>query len=152
MVEIIPFSEDLKEHIRTLNVEWLEKYFFVEPGDAIQLANPKKYIIDEGGFIFYAKAEGKIVGTFSLLKIDDNTFELGKMAVTEKFQGKGIGDVMMKASIKEAESLGIKTLILYSNKSLKPAIHLYEKYGFREVPLDEGHYVRANIRMEKYFK
>lgn len=31
-VEIIPFSEALSEPIKTLNYEWLEKYFRVEEG------------------------------------------------------------------------------------------------------------------------
>ena len=34
-VEIIPFSSDLKEHIKTLNIEWLEKYFRVEEKDEL---------------------------------------------------------------------------------------------------------------------
>jgi len=29
-VQIIPFSPDLNEEIKNLNVEWLEKYFKVE--------------------------------------------------------------------------------------------------------------------------
>jgi hypothetical protein len=32
-IKIIDFSEDTKVAIKTLNVEWLEKYFRVEPGD-----------------------------------------------------------------------------------------------------------------------
>ncbi len=70
------------------------------------------------------------------------------MAVAEGFQGKKIGNEMMKFCIKEAEKLNIQKLILYSNKKLEPAIHLYEKYGFKEVPLGNSEYVRSNIKME----
>jgi Acetyltransferase (GNAT) family len=55
------------------------------------LSNPQKYIIDKGGKIFYAKYKNQIVGTVTLLKIDDYMFELSKMAVKEKFQGLEIG-------------------------------------------------------------
>ena len=149
MIEIVNYTEATKEYVKTLNYEWLEKYFVVEPNDVIQLADPQKEIIDKQGLIFYAKHNGVIVGTASLLKVEDDVFELGKMAVSEKAQGLGIGKLLIDHCIKIAQQNGIAKLVLYSNKSLKPAIHLYEKYGFTEVPLEVGHYGRANIKMEK---
>jgi len=148
-IEIIGYAEELKQHIKTLNVEWLSKYFRVETNDEIQLSNPQAEIIDKGGSIFYARHNNEIVGTVSLLKIDDTYFELGKMAVTEHAKGLGIGQLLMDHTIAVASRMGIKKLVLYSNTSLGPAIHIYEKYGFREVPMEAGHYERANIRMEK---
>lgn len=147
--EIISYSEELKDHVKTLNIEWLEKYFSVEPVDVLQLSNPRQEIIDKGGHIYYAGFNGKIVGTASLLKISDNEYELGKMAVTESAQGKGIGKLLMDHCLSEARRLGAHRLILFSNRGLGPAIHIYKKYGFREVELEPGHYNRANIKMEK---
>jgi ribosomal protein S18 acetylase RimI-like enzyme len=148
-IEIIDFTEDNKEHIKILNYEWLQKYFKVEPGDVIALSNPTKEIIDKGGFIFYAKQHDEIVGTSSLLKKPSGTFELGKMAVTQKAQGFGIGTILLEHCLAFAKQKSIPTLILYSNTSLKSAIHLYKKYGFVEIPLEQGLYERANIKMEK---
>ena len=71
--EIIPFSIELKEPIKTLNLEWLHKYFKVEPKDEKVLSDPQGEIIDKGGMIFYARYNDKIVGTVSLLKIDNAT-------------------------------------------------------------------------------
>jgi ribosomal protein S18 acetylase RimI-like enzyme len=149
-VEIIPFSIDLKEPIKTLNLEWLNKYFKVEPKDEKILSDPQGEIIDKGGMIFYAKYANEIVGTVSLLKIDQTTFELSKMAVSDGNQGLGIGKKLMVHCLAEAKQKGIKKLILYSNKSLASAIHLYESFGFVEIPLEEGIYERANIKMEKH--
>jgi ribosomal protein S18 acetylase RimI-like enzyme len=148
-IEIIDFSPGLKEPIKTLNYEWLEKYFRVEKSDIVSLSNPQEYIIDKGGFIFYAKLNDEIVGTASLLKKSDTTFELGKMAVTGRAQGKGIGTILLEHCIAVARQLQMQKLILYSNKSLGSAIHLYRKYGFVEIELEEGLYERANIKMEK---
>ena len=148
-IEIIEYTEDLKEPVRTLNYEWLEKYFRVEPGDVISLANPQEEIIDKGGFIYYARMNNEIVGTASLLKVTEDIYELGKMAVTEKAQGFGIGKLLLEHCIKEAKIIGAKELILYSNTKLESAIHLYRKYGFTEVELESGHYERANIKMAK---
>lgn len=149
-IEIINFSGELAEHIKTLNYEWLEKYFHVEPGDAASLSNPQEYIIDKGGFIFYAKLNNEIVGTASLLKKSATVFELGKMAVTEKVRGSGIGTLLLEHCLHFAKQMQIKTVILYSNTRMQPAVHLYRKYGFTEVELEPGFYERANIKMVKH--
>lgn len=149
-IEIIDYSDDMKEAIKILNYEWLEKYFRVEESDIKSLSNPREEIIDKGGFIFYAKLNGQIVGTASLLKKDENLFELGKMAVSEKAQGHKIGTLLLEHCLQVAKEKQIKTLILYSNTQLHSAIHLYRKYGFTEIEMDEGLYDRANIKMEKH--
>lgn len=148
-VEIIPFSSDLKDHIKTLNLAWLTKYFRVEEKDDLVLSNPQEEIINKGGFIFYAKNSNQILGTASLMKVDDLTFELSKMAVSDKAQGSGIGNKLLDHCLAVAQENNIKRLILYSNRILLPAIHLYEKFGFTEIVLEEGLYERADIKMEK---
>jgi N-acetylglutamate synthase-like GNAT family acetyltransferase len=100
--------------------------------------------------IFYAQYNGKIVGTVSLLKIDETTFELSKMAVTEGVQGLGVGNKLMEHCIETANQKGIKKLLLYSNRKLSPALYLYKKFGFEEVPLEKGVYERADIKMERF--
>lgn len=148
-VTIIPFTTDLTEPIKTLNIEWLKKYFIIEPKDEKVLSNPQEEIIDKGGMIFYAKYNGEIVGTISLIKVTDTVFELSKMAVTDGVQGLGIGRKLLQHCVDIAQARTIEKIILYSNKGLKPAIHLYEKFGFKEVFLEGGIYERANIKMEK---
>jgi GNAT superfamily N-acetyltransferase len=148
-IQIVNYTDDTKEAIKTLNYEWLQKHFRIEDGDVISLGNPKQEIIDKGGFIYYAKWNNEIVGTASLLKITSDTFELGKMAVTENARGKRIGTLLLEHCLTEAKHKGIKNLILYSNTKLASAIHLYKKYGFIEVPLEPGHYERADIKMAK---
>lgn len=148
-VKIIPFSIELKEPIKTLNLEWLQKYFKVEPKDKKVLSDPQGEIIDKGGMIFYAQYNSQIVGTVSLLKIDSTTFELSKMAVSDGNQGLGIGKKLLEHCLNEAKEKGIQKLILYSNRKLLPAIHLYESFGFVEISVEAGVYERADIKMEK---
>ena len=149
-IEIIEFSEELSEPIKTLNYEWLEKYFMVEDGDVVSLSNPQEYIINKGGQIYYAKLNGEIVGTASLLKKSETVYELGKMAVSEKAQGQGIGKILLAHCLRAAKEKQISTLILYSNTKLESAIHLYKKNGFEEIELESGLYERANIKMQKH--
>lgn len=151
VVDIIEFSEELSEPIKTLNYEWLEKYFRIEEGDVASLSDPQKHIIDKGGHIYYAKLNGEIVGTASLLKKSETVYELGKLAVSDKAQGHDIGTILIEHCLNIAKQKQITTLILYSNTTLQSAIHLFRKYGFEEVELESGVYERANIKMEKHF-
>lgn len=99
-IEVINYNDKLQEYIKTLNYEWLEEYFRVEKSDVISLSNPRKEIIDKGGFIFYAKLGNEIVGTASLLKKTDNIYELGKMAVSKNAQGLGVGTILLEHCLK----------------------------------------------------
>ena len=148
-VNIVPYSAHYGDAFRKLNVEWLEKHFFVEPKDTELLSDPQTSILDNGGYIFYAEYDGEIVGTFALIHDENDCYELGKMAVTEKTQGLGIGNVMLQHCIDFAVSIGAKKIVLLSNTKLSSAIHLYKKYGFVEVPLGNNPYARSNIKMEK---
>jgi ribosomal protein S18 acetylase RimI-like enzyme len=55
----------------------------------------------------------------------------------------------MEHCIEVAQQKGIKKLLLYSNRKLLPALYLYKKYDFEEVPLEDGIYERADIKMER---
>lgn len=147
-MEIIPFSDELAHHFTSLNKAWLEKYFVIEPIDSEMLGNPKQYFIDKGGHIFFASINGEIAGTVALLKDTDLVYELSKMAVWERYQGQKIGNRLMEHCIAKAKELNAEKLILYSNTKLLPAIHLYRKYGFVEVPITHSGYIRSNIKME----
>jgi N-acetylglutamate synthase-like GNAT family acetyltransferase len=151
-IEIIDFSDNLKEYFRKLNVEWLEKYFEVLQSDVFILTNPVESIIEKGGYIYFAKMDNEIVGTFALIKMDEYTYELAKMAVTEKYQNLGIGKRLMEYAIKKAMDMGTDRLILYSNTDLKIAVSMYAKYGFRIIPKTDFHNERANIKMEMILK
>ncbi len=146
-LEIITFNPQYAKDFYALNVAWLEKFFFVEPYDEKVLSNPKQYILDTGGFIFFVKNEDRIIGTVAL--INQNTFfELSKMAISPAYQGLKIGQQLIEYCINFAKEQQWKTITLYSNRKLIPAINLYKKVGFVEAPLEKDvHYERANIKM-----
>ena len=87
-VQIFEFRPELKNHFKELNYQWIEKYFEVEDVDRRILENPEEHIIDNGGHILFAQLEDKVVGTCALIKIDEETYELSKMAVSEQAQGR----------------------------------------------------------------
>ena len=148
-MEIISFEPQYAKDFRELNIEWLEKYFWVEPHDEEVLGNPEKYIINPGGNIFFARENDQIIGTVALMKIEDNIFELTKMAVVPAVQGKKIGQQLMSHTIAFAKARGWKKLIIWSNRKLENAIYIYKKFGFKEIPIEgENPYARGDIKME----
>ena len=148
-MRIVSYRPELASVFRDLNIAWLEQYFYVEPVDRTMLSQPELYILNKGGYIFFAEMQGRIVGTFAFLKIGDGVFELSKMAVEEALRGQKIGTALLQFAIAKAKELGIEKLVLYSNTKLEPAIHLYKKFGFSEVDLGKTEYKRSDIKMEK---
>ena len=147
--EIIDYSEKYKDDFKRLNLEWIQKSFVVEPSDEYVLSNPTEAIINKEGFIYFAKCDDKIAGTFALIKVDEKTYEIAKMAVNEKFQNRGIGRMLMNAAIQKANDMRLHKLVLYSNTNLATAVNMYFKYRFSVIPKNDFHNNRANIKMEK---
>ena len=117
-VEIIDFLPEYQPAMKALNIEWLEKYFEVEPIDEKVLSNPQQYIIDQGGKIFFAKIQEDIVGTVSLIKKSEHSYELSKMAVTDKVQSKGVGKILMKHCIDRSSRIWLVLLIICASRTL----------------------------------
>ncbi|AEH02184.1 GNAT family N-acetyltransferase [Lacinutrix sp. 5H-3-7-4] len=149
-VNIIPFNKKYSKDFYNLNIEWLETYFYVEPFDREVLTNPDLYIINKGGFIFFAKIEETIVGTFALMPLkEDNAYELTKMAVSPKHRGFKIGQKLLQYGIGFAKKNNFNRLLLYSNTKLENAIYLYRKFGFKDIDVEKDcPYERCNIKME----
>ena len=148
-VKIIDYTEQYADDFAQLNFEWLEKYFYIEEYDRMVLTNPKQYILDTGGYIFMATVGEQVVGTVALIYREEGVYELSKMAVTETFKGLRIGQKLMYACIHFAGQQNFDRLFLDSNRKLTPAITLYHKVGFKEIPVPENSpYERCNIRME----
>lgn len=151
-ITIVPFKRKYKSDFKLINREWLKKYFEdegLEKEDERFLNNPEKEIINKGGEIFFAILNNKIVGTCAVIKIDDFSFELAKMGVTEKAQGKQIGKKLALTAIGYAVDKGVVKLILYTSVKLVAAINLYKNLGFKEkVKKDDRRYKRALIYME----
>ena len=148
-INIINFNTKYAQNFYDLNIEWLKTFFYVESFDEEVLSNPDKYIINKGGFIFFAMKEDKVVGTVALMPTKESgVLELTKMAVSPEERGQKIGQQLMQHCIDFGKSQKLKALLLYSNTKLENAIYLYRKYGFKELELEtDSPYVRSDIKM-----
>jgi DNA-binding MarR family transcriptional regulator/GNAT superfamily N-acetyltransferase len=149
-IKIVEYEQKYAHYFKTLNYEWLKKYFWVEKEDEEILSNPWDEIINKGGFIFFAKEKDEIVGTAALIKHENGDFELAKMAVTEKAQGRQIGKKLAITVIDKAKNVNAGTLYLETSKRLQAACSLYKKLGFEQVEYGSSEgtkYGRASIKM-----
>ena len=147
-VEIVEFAPELASAFRDLNVEWLDKYFRVEPIDDEMLRRPDEAILAGGGKILFAVRDDIAVGTAALKHHGDGVFELTKMAVTGSSQGAGIGRKLVLAAIDKYQEIGGRRLYLESHSSLTPALTPYESVGFEHAsPPRPSEYRRADVYM-----
>jgi ribosomal protein S18 acetylase RimI-like enzyme len=151
-IQITEYKINHHHYFDQLNRNWFKKHFGInpEPIDEFVLMQPEKAILEHGGKIWIGLWANQLAGTVAIKKVDDQTYELTKMAVQEEFRSKGIGLALLKAAIRKARGMEASRLILYSHSSLQAAIHLYRKLGFREIQLEPGTYshLRCNIKME----
>ena len=79
-------------------------------------------------------------------------FEVAKMAVDERYRGRGVGRKILAYTIEQARRIGASVLYIETNRKLANAIHLYESLGFQHLPPKESPYARANVFMELRLK
>jgi putative acetyltransferase len=148
LIRIVPFDDSHARDFKTLNLVWLDEHNLTEAPDLEVLNDPQGTILNQGGFIFVALSEDKVIGTAALIRGDDNLMELAKMTVDPIYQGKGISKLLMDTCIAKAKSLNVAGLYLYSSTKLQTALKLYQKYGFAHVPLIDSPYATADVYMK----
>jgi putative acetyltransferase len=150
-IAVREFEAGDEEAFRRLNVEWISRYFKLEPKDEYVFQNPRATILDGGGRIFFAERGGELVGCCALVAMGPGEFEVAKMAVTMSAQGLGIGRLVLQRAVDAARAAGATRLYLETNHALTPAIHLYEDVGFRHIPKERvkpSPYERTEVFME----
>ena len=151
-IKVVDYAPKYREAFKSLNVEWISKYWELEEPDFKALDDPEGYILNQSGVILIALDKGEPIGCCALIKQADGTFELAKMAVSPKAQGKGVGLLLGKSIVERAKLMGLKRLYLESNSVLKPAVSLYEKIGFKHIKGASSPYARCDVQMELQLK
>ncbi|MBN2794528.1 MAG: GNAT family N-acetyltransferase [Clostridia bacterium] len=145
--EILPYVPSDHEDFKAISYEWLLEYVSVEPIDQIILDAPYEKIILPGGQIWMAKIKEMNVGTISLMKVDEMTYEIGKLGVSKMYRHIGIGYALMEKALDYARAIGCKNVVLYTASHLVAARKLYEKFGFRYMNENENKYLDADLKM-----
>lgn len=149
-IRVVGFDPRWRDDFAALNLEWLERWFVVEPYDRDVLEHPERDILARGGHILFAvDAASRALGTVALKHEGEGVYELTKMAVAPDARGLGIGRLLMEGALALYRSLDARELFLESSSKLAPALALYESVGFRHHPAPRAgsHYARADVHM-----
>lgn len=140
--DLKPFAE--------LNLAWIAQMHQVEESDRRMAEHPELYA-QQGNSVFAAIVDGQTAGVVALKKDSQGDWELTKMAVDPKFQGRGIGNALMEVIEQYArEELGLSRIYLLSSTVNAAAIRLYKRRGWT-VDHEGPHpmYARCDIGMSK---
>lgn len=148
-MNIIQYDEKYRKDFVDLNTAWLERFYTVEPFDQ-DMMDKVNELVQNGAMVYFAIENRKVIATCMTMPLSDSIWEICKLAATNQYTGTGAGSSVFKACMDYAIAHGAKKLSLISCRALKPAIHIYKKFGFKEVPLNKEFWgaEKADIEME----
>jgi ribosomal protein S18 acetylase RimI-like enzyme len=121
----------------------------VMPYSLLLLADPEKQAIDKYIFdaeVYLAEWEGKRIGVYVLLPLNDQDIELKNIAVDEGFQGMGVGRFLLNQACEKAEARSYARLVIGTGNSSIGELYFYQKQGF------EIYDIKKNFFLENYIE
>lgn len=154
-MKIVPYNPKYKAEFIALNKKWIEEMFVLEAEDIKVLNNIETYI-EQGGEIFFAIDEKTedVMSCCMIQPLPNGEWEIAKFATNDKYKGFGAGSMVLGACINYAKEKRIEKVVVVTNTKCQAAIHLYKKYGFKEVPVDKEKFPfdRGNYALEQEFE
>ena len=126
--EYINVAKLFKEYAAWLNIDLSFQNFEDELKELKAM-----YAAPQAGIIL-CKIKDAYVGCVGLRKIDSNTAELKRMYVQPAYQRAGIAKALLQKAIELAKAANYSCIRLDTLNYMLPAINLYKKYGFVEIP------------------
>ena len=147
-MKIIEFEEKYRKDFIDFNTDWIVSNFgFLEEQDKETFEK-----IDEemkaGALIFFAVENDTARVTCMARPMEEATWEICKLGSNKELPHKGAGSAVFEAAMNWALEHGAEKLFIVSNRRLKPALHIYRKYGFKEIKLENCEYIRGDIAFE----
>lgn len=147
-MELIKFEEKYRQAFIDFNTDWIVSNFgFLEEHDKETFKKIDEEL-NNGAMIFFAVENEIPLACCMSMPLENATWEICKLGSNKNVPHKGAGNLVFKASMEWALEHGAKRLFILSNSKLKPALHIYEKNGFKEIKLDNYEYVRGDIAFE----
>ncbi len=131
-----------KEYVAWLNID-LSFQDFENELNEIQLKYSKP-----DGCIILCKINNEFIACVAIRKINAHTAELKRMYVHPAFREQGIGKNLLIKAIAFAKETNYSVIRLDTLNYMTPAINLYKKIGFYEIPA----YYSNPIKTAVYFE
>lgn len=106
------------------------------------------YALPHGGIIL-CEINNHFIGCVAVRRIDDGSAELKRMYVQPDQQQKGIGSALLDHALLLARECGYKKIQLDTLSTMTPAMNLYLKNGFVEIPPYYHNPIETAVYFEK---
>lgn len=147
-MELVQFEEKFRQAFIDFNTDWIVTNFGkLEPHD-LETFDKIDEELRSGAMIFFAVENDIPLACCMSMPMEGDTWEICKLGSNRELPHKGAGSLVFKAAMEWAQEHGAKRLFILSNSRLKPALHIYEKHGFKEIKLDDYGYERGDIAFE----
>lgn len=147
-MKLVQFEEKFRQAFIDFNTDWIVTNFGkLEPHD-LETFDKIDEELRSGAMIFLAVENDIPLACCMSMPMEGDTWEICKLGSNRELSHKGAGSLVFKAAMKWAQEHGAKRLFILSNSRLKPALHIYEKHGFKEIKLDDYGYERGDIAFE----
>lgn len=100
-------------------------------------------------YIMAKTNDGKIIG-FAGIKVIIDTADIMNIVVKKSWRNQGVGNLLLNNLISLCKDLNLLSLSLEVNEDNLPAIHLYEKFGFKQIGLRKNYYKDKNGIVMQY--
>ena len=107
--------------------------------DAWQQRDILGYLSTEGGMVFVALREGKVIA-YLLGRLIAPEAEIYRIAVLPEERQHGIGYRLLDYAMKTERGRGLETVFLEVRSRNTAAINLYTAYGFKQIGLRKNYY------------
>ena len=121
--------------------DWLGVSLCFQGFDEELAGLPGKYALPEGRLLL-AYSDSALAGCVAFRALDGDTCEIKRLFVRDRFQGHGLGRMLLEKLIDEARTSGYKKMRLDSwIPRMEKAIGMYRSHGFYEIePYNENPY------------
>lgn len=97
----------------------------------------------ENSYYLVAKSNSEIVG-FAGIKFLVDKADIMNIAVKKPFRNQGIGSLLLKNLMQLSQEKKITPIFLEVMEENYPAIHLYKKFGFKQIGIRKNYYQGKN--------
>lgn len=131
-----------KFQISAMTLEDFENIQDIFTSDFDSFWNPsilKQELLCDNSHFIVAKNEDEIIG-FAGFKVLLEDADLMNIVVKKSYRNKGVGSLLLKNLMDLFFSFSLVSLYLEVNENNLPAIHLYQKFGFKKIDVRKNYY------------
>lgn len=100
--------------------------------------------------LWIAEHDGRLVGSIAIVETSPEVAQLRWFLVDPSIRGAGVGKCLLKQAVDFCESIGYRSIFLWTVRVLATAAHLYRSIGFERVEERPGRSWGVDVIEERY--